>query len=167
MNDAVASVPSLQDVEAAVSAAIEPLRQQLKAVEGRERMILADLEQTRAAKARLVSTLRKIDPDMPRPGKKKQPASTDYGVAERRRAATVEARKAIDKLAAKGAGITKNATYEQLKADGKSYGLGTVSSVVDDLHQSGHLTLDRLGTGGHKIYKRTEDLSNGSPRQAV
>lgn len=166
------SVPTLDDVEAAVAGLIQPLRQQLQAIEARERLIVADLEQTRAAKARLVSTLRKLDPTMAGPGRPKAKSYTDpspEATARRRREATEAARKAIDAIAASSAGgeVTKNRVVDQMKADGFAIGQGRGSSIVDDLHQSGYLTLDRLGTGGHKIYKRTEDLSNGSPRQAV
>lgn len=167
MND---SPLTMADVEAAVASVIEPLRQQLAAVESRERLILNDLEATRAMKGRLLQTLRKLDPSITRPGPKKNGAATSSSpaaTAKRRREATEAAIAAIDKVAAtnEAGEVTKNSIRAQILETGTAMGQSRVSAVVDELHANGYLTLYRTGTGGHKIYRRTEDL-NGESRPA-
>jgi len=162
--------PTLADVEAEIAGLTEPLRHQLRVVEGRERLILADLEETRAVKSRLLATLRKLDPTVQRPGPKKK-GTTGTGPAQkeaRRREAVAEAKKAIDQLAAKGGedGFTRTAVHTQMKLNGIAIGEARVGEAVASLHESGYLTLHKLVTGGNKSYKRTEDLSNGDPRPA-
>lgn len=164
------TTPTLDDVEAAMAAAIEPLREQLRMVEGRERLIQADLTATREVKNRLLQTLRRLDPAMSRPGPKARSggSNTPAAVAKRRREATEAAKVAIDSVASErdGGEVTKSAVYETLKRSGQPIGQGTIGTIMETLHESGYLTLHRLGTGGHKIYKRTEDMSNGEPRPA-
>lgn len=161
---------TLADVEASIAATLDPLRQQLRAVESRERLILSDLIATREVKARLQSTLRKLDPSMPGPGRRKgqggQPQTMSQRKATAERLATVAARKAIAEVAAANPdGFTRTKIGTQMKADGNPIGDVRLARIIDGLHSSGELTLHKIVTGGNKSYLRTEDL-NGSPRQA-
>jgi hypothetical protein len=159
----VSSDISMHDVEAAVAATIQPLKEQLKLVEGRERLILQDLQATREMKAVLVSMLRKIDPTMPRPGKKVK-QSRNGGV----NSDTVNTvRKYVDLIAPENPdGFTRSRVLERMKADGAGFGDKRMIQGMDALHASGYLTLHKLVTGGNKSFKRTEDLDD-SARHAV
>jgi len=158
----------LDEIEAKLQESIRPWREQLRVVEARERIILADLDATRAVKQRLISTLRKLDPNAHDLGKKPGPKkSHSNGKADRHREAVVAAKKAIDKVAPNQPdGFTRTRIHDQLKADGFPIGDVRLIAAVEELHSSGYLTLHKLVTGGNKAYRRTEDLANGSPRQA-
>jgi hypothetical protein len=167
----VSSDLSMQDVEASIAATIAPLKAQLSLVEGKERLILDELTSIREMKARLLSTLRKLDPDMPGPGKpkKKQTGRGTHirngGVAAEQVLATV--REAVDKVAPNNPdGFTRSRVTEQLKEDGIAMGDARQKEAIEELHASGYLTLHKLVTGGNKSYKRTEDLDD-SARHAV
>lgn len=151
---------TLQAVEDEIASVISPLKEQLKRVESRERLILSDLDETRAMKARLLSTLRKLDPSMNGPGRKKKAAKLN-GNGRGVPADTVlqVVRVAVDKVApANPDGFTRARIGEQLKADGVPMGDNRQKEAVEELHSSGYLTLHKLVTGGNKSYKRTEDL---------
>lgn len=162
---------SLETVRSEVRGLIEPLKAQLKMVESRERFILNDLAATREIKAELISTLRKLDPDMPRPGKKKGHKHNGNGSSNGRGVPSSEVmevvRKAVDEVAAKNPdGFTRARVNEQLREDGVPMGDARQKAAIEELHASGYLTLNKLVTGGNKQFKRTEDL-NGSARHAV
>jgi hypothetical protein len=158
---------SLEAVRSEVRGLIEPLKAQLKMVESRERFILNDLQATREIKAELISTLRKLDPDMPRPGKKKKGAATSNGRGLPSNEVMEVVRKAVDEVAVKYPdGFTRARVGEQLKEDGVPMGDARQKAAIEELHNSGYLTLHKLVTGGNKSFKRTEDL-NGSARHAV
>lgn len=150
----------------ALAASLAPLREQLAQVEARERLIAADLEATRAVKTRLVKALRKLDPAMPGPGRKVVAAGKNGNA--KRDADTVEAAKrAIDQISKDNPeGFTRTRVHTQMKINGMAIGDKRVQAAIDQLHDSGYLTLHKIVVGGNKAYKRTEDL-NGSPRQAV
>lgn len=152
---------TLLDIENEIAAVINPLKAQLKRVESRERLILSDLEETREMKSKLISTLRKLDPDMPRPGKKaaaKKQNGNGRGVPLDAVLAVV--RDAVDKVAPNNPdGFTRARIGEQLRADGVPMGDQRQKEAMEELHSSGYLTLHKLVTGGNKSYKRTEDLN--------
>lgn len=150
---------TLLDIEASIASVIDPLKQQLTAIESRERLILSDLEETRAMKARLISTLRKLDPSMPRPGKKVKKHHNGNGRGVPADAVMAVVRDAVDKVAPNNPdGFTRARVGEQLKADGVPMGDNRQKEAMEELHASGYLTLHKLVTGGNKSYKRTEDL---------
>lgn len=160
-------VLTLADVEAAVSAVVQPLREQLRLVEGRERLILADLAETREMKSRLLQTLRKLDPSMttgkpgPKPGSNGHvaPAKFDQRIVD-------EVQTYVDKVAPLNPdGFTRTRVHKAMQEDGHGLGDKRVVMAMEALHTSGYLTLHKLVTGGNKSYKRTEDL-NGEPRPA-
>lgn len=154
---------TLADVEASIAATLNPLREQLRLVEGRERLLLADLQTTREMKTRLQSTLRKLDPSMPRPGPKSPSPLRGGPKAERHRQAVAATRKAIEQIAPDNPdGFVRARVYEQLKADGVPIGDGRLGDIMNELHAAGYLTLHKLVNGGAKSFLLTEGIANGS-----
>lgn len=155
------NAPTLADVDAAIAATLQPLRDQLRTVEARERLIVADLKQTREVKARLSSTLRKLDPTMPGPGRTAASKRNGHPPTDAETIETVK--RAIEEIRADNPdGFVRTRIFDQLRRQGYAIGDNRLARAVEDLHHSGYLTLHKLGTGGSKIYKLTEDISNGS-----
>lgn len=166
---------TLEEIQAAIStareAALAPLREQLKIVEARERLISSDLEETRELRKLLLRELRKLDPSMSRPGPKGKKAAgmngTSANAEARHREAVAAAIVAINQVAWENPdGFTRTAVHSQMKANGVGVGDARMIRVMDELHSGGMITLHRLVTGGNKAFKRTEDISNGEPRPA-